>query len=288
MKPARFEYARATDLASALAALARYGREAKVLAGGQSLIPMLNLRLASAERLIDVGRLDELRYIRLDGNELRIGALTTHNAVLRSTEVAEHCPIMVEAYRLVSHHSVRNRGTIGGNLCHNDPASEMPLVVNLLGATLIVRSASGERAIAAETFFKGDFEIALEPSELLVEIRIPIPVKGHGWSFQEVSQRKGDFALVAAGAMLAIDGGVCRDVRIGFRNVGETIFRLPAVEARIEGQAPSAAVFSTAATAAMNAVAPPSDLHADEAYRRDLVKVLAERVLAAAAARARR
>jgi len=156
--------------------------------------------------------------------------------VLRSTEVAEHCPIMVEAYRLVSHHSVRNRGTIGGNLCHNDPASEMPLVVNLLGATLIARSASGERAIAGETFFKGDFETALEPSELLVEIRIPIPVKGHGWSFQEVSQRKGDFALVAAGAMLAIDGGVCRDVRLGFRNVGETIFRLPAVEARIEGR----------------------------------------------------
>src|SRR6516164_263412 len=107
MKPARFEYERATDLASALAVLARYGREAKVLAGGQSLIPLLNLRLASAERLIDIGRLDELRYIRLDGNELRIGALTTHNAVLRSTEVAEHCPIMVEAYRLVSHHSVR-------------------------------------------------------------------------------------------------------------------------------------------------------------------------------------
>src|SRR5215471_11164971 len=163
MKPARFEYERATDLASALAA-------------GQSLIPLLNLRLASAERLIDVGRLDELRYIRLDGNELRIGALTTHNGVLRSTEVAEHCPIMVEAYHLVSHHSVRNRGTIGGNLCHNDPASEMPLVVNLLGATLIARSASGERAIAGETFFKGDFETALEPSELLVEIRIPIPV----------------------------------------------------------------------------------------------------------------
>src|SRR5262249_45654650 len=122
-----------------------------------------------------------------------------------------------------------------------------------------------ERAIVAETFFKGDFETALEPSELLVEIRIPIPAKGHGWSFQEVSQRKGDFALVAAGAMLAIDGGLCRDVRLGFRNVGETIFRLPAVEARIEGHAPSAAVFSAAATTAMNAVAPPSDLHADEA-----------------------
>jgi carbon-monoxide dehydrogenase medium subunit len=288
MKPAPFEYERATDLRSALAALARVGKDAKVLAGGQSLIPMLNLRLVSTERLIDVGRLDELRYIRIIDNELRIGALTTHNAVLRSPEVAEHCPIMVEAYRLVSHHSVRNRGTIGGSLCHNDPASEMPLVVNLVGATLIARRASGERAIAADQFFKGNFETALDASELLTEIRVPIPAKGHGWSFQEVSQRKGDYALAAAGAMLAIDGGVCRQVRLGFRNVGETIFRMPAIEARIEGQPPSAALFSAAGTAAMNAVDPPSDLHADEAYRRDLVKVLAERVLATAAARARR
>ena len=242
MKPAPFEYERAADLASALSALARYGSEAKVLAGGQSLIPMLNLRLASAERLIDVGRLDELRYIRVDGDELHIGALTTHNAVLQSPEVAQHCPIMVEAYRLVSHHSVRNRGTIGGSLCHNDPASEMPLVANLVGATLIARSASGERAIAADKFFKGNFETALHPNELLVEIRVPIPPKGHGWSFQEVSQRKGDFALVAAGAVLALDGGVCRHVRLGFRNVGATTFRLPAVEARIEGQPPERGV----------------------------------------------
>jgi carbon-monoxide dehydrogenase medium subunit len=288
MKPAPFEYERATDLQSALAALARFGKDAKVLAGGQSLIPMLNLRLASTERLIDVGRLDELRYIRVIDNELRIGALTTHNAVLRSPEVAEHCPIMVEAYRLVSHHSVRNRGTIGGSLCHNDPASEMPLVVNLVGAALIARRASGERAIAADQFFKGNFETALDAGELLTEIRVPIPTKGHGWSFQEVSQRKGDYALAAAGAMLAIDGGVCRQVRLGFRNVGEMTFRMPAIEARIEGQPPSAALFSAAATAAMNAVDPPSDLHADEAYRRDLVKVLAERVLTTAAARARR
>jgi carbon-monoxide dehydrogenase medium subunit len=288
MKPAPFEYERAIDLESALSALARFGKRAKVLAGGQSLIPMLNLRLASAERLIDVGRLNDLRYIRVAGNELRIGALTTHNAVLGSPEIAEHCPIMVEAYRLVSHHSVRNRGTIGGSLCHNDPASEMPLVVNLLGAILIARSASGERAIAADQFFKGNFETALDASELLAEIRVPIPAKGHGWSFQEVSQRKGDYALVAAGAMLAIDGGVCRQARLGFRNVGETIFRMPAIEARIEGQAPSPALFSAAGTAAMNAVDPPSDLHADEAYRRDLVKVLTERVLATAVARARR
>jgi aerobic carbon-monoxide dehydrogenase medium subunit len=288
MKPAPFEYERAADVASALSALAKFGKQAKVLAGGQSLIPMLNLRIAATERLVDVSRLDELRYIRVAGNELRIGALTTHNTVLKSSEVAAHCPIMVEAYRLVSHHSVRNRGTIGGSLCHNDPASEMPLVVNLLGATLIARSASGERTIAADKFFTGSFETALDASELLVEILVPIPAKGHGWSFQEVSQRKGDFALVAAGAMLTVDGGVCRDVRLGFRNVGETIFRMPAIEAQIEGQAPSSAFYSAAAKVVMDAVDPSSDVHADEIYRRDLVKALTERVLTTAVDRARR
>jgi aerobic carbon-monoxide dehydrogenase medium subunit len=288
MKPAPFEYERAADVASALSALAKFGKQAKVLAGGQSLIPMLNLRIASTERLIDVSRLDELRYIRVAGNELRIGALTTHNAVLKSPEIAAQCPIMVEAYHHVSHNSVRNRGTIGGSLCHNDPASEMPLVVNLLSATMVARSASGERTIPAEKFFTGNFETALDASELLTEIRVPLPAKGHGWSFQEVSQRKGDFALVAAGAMLSIDGGVCRNVCLGFRNVGETIFRLPAVEALIEGQASGAALFSAAAKAAMAAVDPTSDVHADETYRRDLVKVLTERVLATAVSRARR
>jgi CO/xanthine dehydrogenase FAD-binding subunit len=248
---------------------------------------MLNLRLASPERLIDVSRLSELKYIRLAGNELRIGALTTHNTVLKSSEVRAHCPIMIEAYRQVSHHSVRNRGTIGGSLCHNDPAAEMPLVVNLLGATLAVGSTRGERVIAADRFFRGDFETALAADELLTEIRVPVPPKGHGWSFQEVSQRKGDFALVAAGALLTIEGGKCHNVRLGFRNAGAMVFRLNAVEAQIEGKEPAAQLFTAAATAAMSAVEPPSDLHADAEYRRDLVKVLTERVLAQAAERAR-
>jgi CO/xanthine dehydrogenase FAD-binding subunit len=194
---------------------------------------------------------------------------------------------MVEAYRQVSHHSVRNRGTIGGSLCHNDPAAEMPLVINLLGALLVARSKNGERVVSAEQFFRGHFETALEDDELLTEIRIPIPAKGHGWSFQEVSQRKGDFALVAAAALLTLENGTCRDVRLGFRNVGERIFRLNVVEAQIEGQSPSERLFAAAASAAMDAVDPPSDLHADADYRRDLVEALTERVLAKALERAR-
>jgi Patatin phospholipase/CO dehydrogenase flavoprotein C-terminal domain/FAD binding domain in molybdopterin dehydrogenase len=198
-----------------------------------------------------------------------------------------HCPIMVEAYRHVSHHTVRNRGTIGGSLCHNDPAAEMPLVVNLLGASMVARSRNGERIIGADQFFRGNFETALEDSELLTEIRVPIPANGHGWSFQEVSQRKDDFALVAAAAMLTLKDGVCGNVRLGYRNVGETIFRLKAVEAQIEGQAPGQQLFSNAAKAAMKAVEPPSDLHADADYRRDLVMALTERVLSKAVERAR-
>ena len=287
MKPPPFDYERPVDTNGALTSLASYGGRAKVLAGGQSLLAMLNLRLLSPERLIDVSRLDELKYIRMAGNELRIGALTTHNTVLKSADVATYCPIMVEAYRHVSHHAVRNRGTIGGSLCHNDPAAEMPLVVNLLGASLVARSKNGERVIAADQFFRGSFETVLEDDELLTEIRVPIPAKGHGWSFQEVSQRKGDFALVATAAMLTLENGTCRNVRLGFRNVGERVSRLKAVEAQIEGQTPGERLFSAAASAAMKAVEPPSDLHADADYRRDLVKVLTERVLDKAVERAR-
>ena len=287
MKPPPFDYERPVDTDGALASLASHGGRAKVLAGGQSLLAMLNLRLLSPERLIDVSRLDELKYIRMASNELRIGALTTHNNVLKSADVATYCPIMVEAYQHVSHHAVRNRGTIGGSLCHNDPAAEMPLIVNLLGASLVARSKNGERVIAADQFFRGNFETALADDELLMEIRVPIPPKGHGWSFQEVSQRKGDFALVAGAAMLTLENGVCRNVRLGFRNVGETTFRLKAVEAQIEGQAPGQQLFSSAASAAMKAVEPPSDLHADADYRRDLVMALTERVLNKAVERAR-
>jgi aerobic carbon-monoxide dehydrogenase medium subunit len=287
MKPPPFDYERPADTDAALASLASHGGHAKVLAGGQSLLAMLNLRLISPEYLIDVSRLEELKYIRVAGDELRIGALTTHNTVLRSADVATHCPILVEAYQHVSHHSVRNRGTIGGSLCHNDPAAEMPLVVNLLGALLVARSKNGERVVKADQFFRGHFETALEDDELLTEIRVPIPAKGHGWSFQEVSQRKGDFALVAAAAMLTLENGTCRDVRLGFRNIGERIFRLKAVEAQIEGRTPSERLFAAAASAAMKAVDPPSDLHADADYRRDLVKALTERVLAKAIERAR-
>jgi CO/xanthine dehydrogenase FAD-binding subunit len=286
MKPAPFEYERPDTVAQALHALAIHGERAKVLAGGQSLIPMLNLRVLKTERLIDIGRLEELRYVKRVGDEIRIGALTTHNAVMNAELVRRACPIIAEAYRQVSHHSVRNRGTIGGSLCHNDPAAEMPLVMTLAGATLLARSAKGERQIAASEFFNGTFSTLLGADELLVEIRVPEAPARHGWSFQEISQRQGDFALVAAGAMLTLDGGRCQDVRIGYCNVGLDTFRFTPVEALLHGKAVDSALLSQAGELAMRSVAPPADVHADAAYRRDLVRTLTVRVLDQALSRA--
>jgi aerobic carbon-monoxide dehydrogenase medium subunit len=201
MKPAPFEYERAADVASALSALAKFGKQAKVLAGGQSLIPMLNLRIASTERLIDVSRLDELRYIRIANNELQIGALTTHNAVLKSSEVAAHCPIMVEAYRLVSHHSVRNRGTIGGSLAHADPAADWISALALVDARAIVWTPRGSRPVAVADLIVSSFTTVLRPDELIQTIRVPKVSAAARWGFYKFSQKAGEFAHVIGGIL---------------------------------------------------------------------------------------
>ena len=173
MKPPVFEYERPANVRAALDALSKHGSKAKLLAGGHSLVPMLNLRRVAPGRLIDVSRLTELQYIIEEYGQLRIGALTTHNTILRSPVVAAGCPIMVEAYQHVANHSIRNRGTIGGNLCHNDPAFEIPLVVTLLGGSMVARSARSSRTIAAERFFKAPFATDLAADEMLIEIRVP-------------------------------------------------------------------------------------------------------------------
>jgi carbon-monoxide dehydrogenase medium subunit len=285
MKPPAFAYERPTSLAGTLAALARHGEDAKVLAGGQSLIAMLNLRLLAPKTIIDAGRLSELDYIREDGGELRIGALTRHNTVMRSAAVAQHCPLIAEAYRFVSHHAIRNRGTIGGNLCHADPASELPVVALLLDATMVLKSSAGEHLVKAGDFFKGPFETATRTDELLTEVRFPIQPKGQGYAFDEVSQRHGDFALVAAGCTLDVADGVCRAVRLGYAGVGPHAVRVIEAEAALAGQPATEANFAKAAATAAEHVDPTGDVHADAAYRRDLVRALTRRVLAAALAR---
>jgi carbon-monoxide dehydrogenase medium subunit len=285
MKPPAFAYERPTSVEATLAALARDGEGAKLLAGGQSLIAMLNLRLLAPKTVIDVNRLKDLDYVRFDGGEIAIGALTRHNTVLRSKAVAEHCPLLVEAYRFVSHHAVRNRGTLGGNLCHADPASELPVVALLLDATMVLKSSGGERQVPAGDFFKGPFETAARAAELLIEVRFPAQPKGQGYAFDEVSQRQGDFAIVAAGCTLAVEDGICRAVRLGYGGVGPHALRVAEAEAALTGQSASPENFAKAAASAAEHVRPTSDVHADEAYRRDLVRALTARVLAAALAR---
>jgi CO/xanthine dehydrogenase FAD-binding subunit len=288
MKPARFEYERPASVEEAVAALGRADQNARVLAGGQSLIPMMNLRMVKAERLIDIGRIESLGSIKEVGGELRIGSMVTHNTILSSSAVAGACPLLTEAYHQVAHHSVRNRGTLGGSLCHNDPGAEMPLIMSILRAILVARSTKGERLIAADDFFRGSFATALQPTELLVEIRIPRPPSGHGYAFLEVNQRKGDFALVACAAMLTIEGNTCRNVRVGYRSVGSDTARFPSIEALLEGFRPTPELFAQVAVTASETVNPTADIHADIAFRRDLVGTLTQRVLAIAAERAAR
>ena len=286
MKPPVFEYERPPNLRAALDALSKHGGKAKLLAGGHSLIPQLNLRQISPGRLIDVGRLTELQYIIEEYGQLRIGALTTHNTILRSPAVAAGCPIMVEAYPHVANHSIRNRGTLGGNLCHNDPAFEMPLVVSLLGASMVARSARSTRTITAERFLKAPFATDLAADEMLVEVRVPKLPAGHGYCFLEVSQRYGDRALIAGGCLLTIRYGNCRDVRIGFRDAVHNVFRIPAAEAALEGKPATAAAIDAAAEAVAKNITAAADLHADEAYRRDVAATLTQRMLRIACGRA--
>ena len=281
MKPASFDYFRAEKIDDALMALAA-NSESQVLAGGQSLIAMMNLRLAKPGSLIDINRLTDLDYIRPEGAELAIGALTRHTTAATSTVIAEFCPLMTAAYDHIAHRAVRNRGSVGGNLCHADPSSENPAGAIASGATLVLKSAEGERRVAAEDFFLGLYETAAQQNELLTEIRIPKAPAHQGWSFQETSTRKGDFALVGIAATLDCPNGTCTDARIVAVGVGERAMRLDAAEAAITGAAMNDTCLTAAAVAARDSVDPPSDFHADSEFRRDLVFSLTKRALSEA------
>ena len=287
MKPASFDYFRAEKIDDALMALAA-NAEAQVLAGGQSLIAMMNLRLVKPGCLIDINRLTDLDYIRPEGDELAIGALTRHTAAAASPVVAEFCPLMTAAYDYIAHRAVRNRGSVGGNLCHADPSSENPAVAIASGATLVLKSADGERRVAAEDFFLGLYETAARQNELLTEIRIPKAPAHQGWSFQETSTRKGDFALVGIAATLDCPNGACTNARIVAVGVGERAMRLDAAEAAITGAAMDDTGLTAAAEAARDSGDPPSDFHADSEFRRDLVFSLTKRALSEAHGRSRK
>jgi carbon-monoxide dehydrogenase medium subunit len=285
MKPPAFRYVRALSVESAVAALASEA-DAKIIAGGQSLIPMMNLRAVRPACLIDINRLSSLDYIRDAGDVLAIGALARHNSIRSSPLVARHCPLLTEAYGLIANKTVRNRGTLGGNVCHADPASEGPAVLLATDATLVVRGAGGEHTIPAQEFFRGTFETAVARDELLTEIRIPKRSDHEGWAILEVSQRKGDFAMALVAATLVLNGKTCSKLRLAAAGIGDRAQRIRAVEALLEGKEVRENIFDEAAAIAHDAIQPLADYHADADYRRDLLSALTKRALAKASGRA--
>lgn len=274
MIPVAFDYARAGSADEALSLLAQHGDDAKLLAGGHSLLPLMKLRLASPAMLIDVGRLSDLSYIRDGGDHVSIGALTRHRDVEVSGLLAEQVPLLAHAAGHVGDNQVRHRGTIGGSVAHADPASDLPATLLALGATFVARSSSGERTIAANDFFKGFLESALQPTELLTEIRVP-KMAGAGWGFQKFNRRAQDWAIVGVAAWKGNGGS-----GVALVNMGGTPIRATAVEAALASGASAA----EAAEVAADGAEPPGDLNASPEYRRHLARVLTRRALEAAGA----
>jgi aerobic carbon-monoxide dehydrogenase medium subunit len=280
MKASAFAYARATSVANALDLLASHGDRAKVLSGGQSLMPAMNLRLLSPELIVDIGELSELRGIAVRGDTLVIGALTRHVDLLKSPDIATHAPLLAEAVTHVAHPAIRNRGTIGGSLAHADPASELPACMLALGATIIVRGPGGERRIAAKEFFTGIYETALAPQDLLVAIELPIAKKGSAHFFHEFARRHGDYAIVGLAAQATIEGGRFSDLRLGFFAVGDRpVLAKPA--AKLMGVDVTPAVLAEVSTALDAELDPQEDQMASPEMRRHLAKVLLRRGVAA-------
>jgi carbon-monoxide dehydrogenase medium subunit len=285
MKPPLFEHHVVASIDEATSALAEWGDEAKVLAGGQSLMPLLNLRLAHPAYLVDINRVAELDGIT-NGNGVRIAAVTRHRTAERSPVLVAANPLVADAIRWIGHAAIRNRGTIGGSLAHSDPAAELPLLLVTLGGSVEVRSARGARSIDAEDLFGGFLTTTLEADELLTSAHFPALEAGTGWSFQEFNRRSGDFGIVSAAVTLQVADGVCRDARIGLAGVSGTPIRLRESEAALRGERLTAALFDDVAKAAVAPLDPPNDLHGTPAYRRHLAATLVKRALQEALERA--
>jgi CO/xanthine dehydrogenase FAD-binding subunit len=288
MKPAPFRYFAPASLDEALALLQEHGWDARPLAGGQSLIPAMNFRLAQPAVLVDLGRIDGLASIEEtpDGG-LRIGAMTRQSDLERSDVVARCCPLLHETMPAIAHSQIRNRGTIGGSLAHADPAAELPAVILALEGILHLRSPSGERRVPASEFFYGLMATAIEPGELLVAVELPPTPPGAGSAFEEFSRRHGDYALVGCATQIVVDGdGTVADARVVLISVGDTALLSTAAAEALHGQRPDAALISAAAEAASRKVDPPGDIHASPDYRRHLVGVMVRRTLTRALARA--
>jgi carbon-monoxide dehydrogenase medium subunit len=287
MPAVAFDYHAPASLSETLSLLAELGDDAKVLAGGQSLVPMLTMRLARPRAIVDIDGLADLRAVRRYDGGLEIGALVRHRSLERGDGPLAACPLLAEAAALIGNVRVRTMGTIGGSLAHADPAAEWPAVVRALDGVLVVRGAGGERTIPASDFFTGILSTALQPGELLAAVRLPLPVGRAGYAIEEFSRRAGDFAIIAAIAAVELDGaGRLARARIAIAGGGPAPVRLDAVERTLAGAEPSEETFRRALTGQPLEIDPDSDVHASAEYRRHLTGVLARRALVRAAARA--
>jgi CO/xanthine dehydrogenase FAD-binding subunit len=277
VKPAVFEYLAPRTLDEALAHLAEHGDDAKVLAGGQSLVPMMNMRLARPKVLVDLNRVPELDYIRTDAGAVAFGALTRQRTAERSDAVRRSVPLMAQALPLIGHVAIRNRGTVGGSLAHADPAAELPAVVAALDGELVIAGPRGRRAVKAAEFFVSYLTTSLRPDELLVEVRLPSATAATRSAFVEFARRHGDFALAGVALTLELEeGGACRTARIALFGVGPGPVRAVQAERCLAGRVVSDAVIREAAASAAKEIDPSDDLHATGHYRRHLTTVLVE------------
>jgi CO/xanthine dehydrogenase FAD-binding subunit len=288
VKPAPFVYHRPRGLDAALALMSEYGEEAKPLAGGQSLIPAMNFRLATPTVLVDLNEVAELAYITRGAGHVAIGGMTRQRVIERSEMVASHAPLVVETMPHVAHPAIRNRGTLGGSLAHADPAAELPAVMLALNAEFGLGRQGGTRRVKASEFFVGLFSTAMQPGELLTEVTIPDAPDRSGFAFREISRRHGDFALVGVAANVQMDArGRCASARIALLSVGDRPVLADRASRVLVGQKPTPdAIRAAAEAAATHDIDPPADIHASARYRRQLAGVLTRRALDAAFARA--
>ncbi len=279
-----FEYHAPATLDEAIALLARHGEQARPLAGGQSLVPLLTLRLARPEVLVDLNEIEELRAVRRDGDGVIVGAMVRHRALERGAGALAACPLLQEAAPLIGNVRVRSLGTLGGSLAHADPAAELPAVARALDATLMLKGPGGDRAVPASEFFVGALTTALRPGELIVGVRFPVLGPGSGHAVIEFTRRGGDFAIIAAVAVVEVEpAGLIARARVALAGAGATPVRLSHTEATLAGASPEASVLRRAAEEAAGEVHPEGDAHASAAYRRHLARVLTARALEQAA-----
>jgi aerobic carbon-monoxide dehydrogenase medium subunit len=288
MIPREFQYHAPKTLPDALGLLKQFGDEAKVLAGGHSLLPMMKLRFAQPGHLIDLGGIPELRGIREDSGTIRIGAMTTESELIASKLLQEKCPLLVEGARQISDPQVRYKGTIGGDIAHGDPGNDHPALMLVLSASFVLKGAAGERVVAADGFFLGTYDTLLQPGEIITEIRIPVPAKGTGYCYAKLKRKTGDFATAAAAVMIRMQGDRVGDVAIALTNLGATALKARAAESALRGKSFDDAAVNEAARLAASICDPVADQRGDAEYKTAMAGEMTRTALRTAHSRAAR